>query len=514
MKNRAYILKIALFATGLSGIVAEYVLATLASYFLGDSVVQWTMIVSIMLFSMGVGSRITKYINKNIFVLFISIEFALSLIVSFSAVFAYSIPAVTNLTGMYIYILSILTGLFIGMELPLAVRLNDKFEELKINISTILEKDYYGSLVGGVFFAFIGLPYLGLTYTPFILGAINLLVAFLLLNYFPEIIQKRSKFKLNILGSIVVVIIVLGLVNTEKIIFHSDQRNYKDKIIYSEQSRYQKIVITQWKENYWLYLNNNLQFCSYDEALYHEVLVHPAMRLCKTPYNILILGGGDGCAARELLKYEEVKQITIVDLDPAITRLAAESEILVSLNQNSLNNRKVTVLNEDGYTFIQKDTSFYDLIVIDLPDPRNIDLSRLYSLEFYALCYKHVRPNGIIITQAGSPYYASRSFKCINKTIVAAGFSTIPLHNQIITMGEWGWILGVKNDVSRDQIKIQLLKADFSKIDTKWLNNEAMYQITSFGKDFFDREQDTIKINKINQPVLYRYYLDGSWDIY
>ncbi len=514
IKNRTYILKAALFATGLSGIVAEYILATLATYFLGNSVLQWTLIISHMLFFMGIGSRITQVLTKHIFTYFVGIEFALSLVVSFSALITYSVAAFSAYTGVFIYGLAILTGTMIGMELPLAVRLNEQYEELRINVSSILEKDYYGSLLGGLFFAFVGLPYLGLTYTPFILGAINLLVAISLLQLFPSSISKKRINQLRVIAVGVLLVIGLGAFSAQKIIFFGEQQKYVDKVIYSEQTAYQKIVITQWKDDYWLYLDGNLQFSSFDEPLYHEVLVHPAVQLTPTLSNVLILGGGDGCAARELLKYQSVQSITLVDLDPAMTRLASEHPVLLEMNNGALKNPKVTVFNQDGFTWLEQANRFFDLIIIDLPDPRSVELSRLYSFEFYQMCKKHLRPGGVLITQAGSPYFAPRSFRCIEKTMEATGLSVIPLHNQIITMGEWGWMLGVKQEIADSTLIHKLKKSTFEEVDTRWINQEALNLITSFGKDYFKQPTDTVRVNKIHDPVLYRYFLNGTWDLY
>ncbi len=515
LKDKAFILKLALFATGLSGIVAEYILATLASYFLGDSIVQWALIISLMLFFMGLGSRITKYVRTNIFQIFIFTEFTLSLFVSYSALLAYSTAAFSVYAGVLIYLMAMITGMLIGMELPLAVRLNESFEELRVNISSILEKDYYGSLLGGLFFAFVGLPYLGLTYTPFLLGLVNLAVAIAMLNFFPTILKRSSRLKLNLVAASVLLIIVFGIFNAKSIIFFGEQNKYKDKIIYSEQSKYQKIVITEWRDDHWLYLNGNLQLSTYDEALYHEVLVHPAVALSKTPNNVLILGGGDGCAAREVLKYPRVNAITLVDLDPAMTDLAKSHPVLLDANDSSLFHPKLHIINQDAYKYLEDSDRFYDLIIVDLPDPRTVELARLYSLEFYTLCRRNLRPNGIMITQAGSPYYAAESFRSILKTIEAADFSAIPLHNQILTMGEWGWVLAVNNPDLTDQTIINALrKHDFSNAETRWLNDEAINMITSFGKDFFINPNDSIKINKVHDPVLYRYFLKGSWDLY
>lgn len=513
-KLRSNILKLALFATGLSGIVAEYILSTLATYFLGDSVLQWTLIVSVMLFSMGLGSRFSKYLKKNLLQKFIFIEFALSVLVSFSSLAAYTISAFSVYNGFVIYFLSILIGILIGMEIPLVVRLNDEHEELRVNVSSVLEKDYFGSLAGGLFFAFVGLPYLGLTYTPFILGMVNFLVALLLIFLLWKQVKTQFKRSIQLLSAGIFVLLVAGFFLAKPIIFFGEQMRYKDKIVYEEQSKYQKIVITQWKDDYWLFINGNQQLSTIDEVLYHEPLVHPAMSMAANPTNILVMGGGDGCAVREILKYPSVENITLVDLDPAMTQLGQKNPIIKELNKNSMNNSKLQIRNEDGYNFIENSEDFYDVIIIDLPDPRTVELGRLYSFEFYSMCYRHLRSNGIIVTQSGSPYYATKAFRCIEKTIAEAGFSVLPYHNQIVTLGEWGWVLGTKRQTEKGELKKIAQSLNFGNIETQWLNNEAMKLMTSFGKEIFIPAGDTIKVNRIHDPVLYRYYLKGNWEIY
>jgi spermidine synthase len=513
MNIKSNILRIAIFATGLSGIVAEYILSTLATYFLGDSVLQWTMIMSVMLFSMGLGSRISKSIQTHLLEKFIFIEFALSLLVAFSSLIVYTVAAWSAYTGIVIYGMSILIGLMIGMEIPLVVRLNQEFQSLRLNISSVLENDYYGSLAGGVFFAFIGLPYLGLSYTPIVLGLVNFTVAVGLFLVLWQKLELSLKTRIVSIAGIVGVILIAGFFVAQPIIQFGEQKKYKDKIVYSEQSKYQKIVITQWKDKFWLFINGNQQLSSFDEEMYHEPLVHPAMSLTKTPHNILVLGGGDGCAVREILKYPDVKKITLVDLDPAMTNLGKTHPILTEMNGNALSNSKVELINTDGYNYIENTDEMYDVIMIDLPDPKTIEMGRLYSYEFYSKCYRHLRKYGIIVTQAGSPYFAPKAFACIDKTMQKAGFSTTPLHNQVVTLGEWGWVLGAKN-ISKDNLKKELTNLQFSSVETKWINNEAMSLITSFGKDYFEADSLVIEVNEIHNPVLYKYYLNGTWDVY
>ncbi|HKK59421.1 MAG TPA: polyamine aminopropyltransferase [Salinivirga sp.] len=513
MPFRSRILKMAIFATGLSGIVAEYILSTLATYFLGDSVMQWTLIVSIMMFSMGLGSRISKYFQGNLLQIFIFIEFALSLVVAYSSIIAYTAAAFTIYTGAIIYTLSILIGLMIGMEIPLVIRLNNSFEILRVNISSVMEQDYYGSLAGGLFFAFIGLPYLGITFTPFVLGMINFVVALSLFFILRPKIKKHIRISVQLASIVVGATIILGFFVAEPIILFGEQKKYKDKVIFEEQSRYQKIVMTQWKDNYWLFINGNQQLSTLDEAMYHEPMVHPVMKTVQYPQQVLILGGGDGCAAREVLKYKVTEQITLVDLDPVMTELGKNHPVMVEMNENALNNARVSIVNKDAYKFLSETNRFYDVIIIDLPDPKTIELGRMYSKEFYRLCYKHLRPGGAMVTQAGSPYFATRAFRCIDKTVAAAGFETVQLHNQILTLGEWGWIMGVKEGTN-ERVKAHLHKLQFDDIETHWINNEAMKLITSFGKDYYGQEVGKVEVNKIHNPVLYKYYLNGNWDLY
>jgi len=508
MSNRqSFILKLALFATGLSGIVAEYVLATLATYFLGDSVFQWAIVVSLMMFAMGIGSRFSKQLNHSLLPKFIRIEFVLSVAVSFSPSVVYASSAYIPNVGILIYMLTAFIGFLIGMEIPLVIRINEEFETLRTNISSALENDYYGSLLGGLFFAFVGLPVLGLTYTPFLLGTVNLLVALVMLFSYRE--QTLTKV-LHVSGLAVVAVILAGAWFSPQIIFFGEQSKYRDRIIYSQQSKYQKITITEWKNSYWLYINGNLQFSSLDEVMYHEPIVHSVMSLHAHPQKVLVFGGGDGCAVREILKYAEVDSVLIVDLDPAMTNLALENPILLAVNDSSFHNPKVRIVNSDAFVFAETQQFYADVIIVDLPDPKIIELSRLYSQEFYMLCQRMLRPHGVMITQAGSPYFATRAYLCIDKTMRSAGFSTIRLHNQILTMGEWGWIVGGKDSLSR-----ALLQQADIRVPTQWLDKESMNMMTLFGKGFYiHSDTSDVAINTVTAPNLQRYYLQGNWDLY
>ncbi len=496
-----------LFATGISDIVALYMLY-IGFLFYWQCRPSIYLIVSIMLFSMGLGSRFSKLFDDKIVEYFIITELTLSILVSFSAMVSYLIFGFTNNSWIVIYLMSIAIGLLIGLEIPFATRINDEFETLKTNISSILEKDYYGSLIGGLFFAFIGLPYLGLTYTPFILGLLNFLVSFWLFRVLKQYIQPTWKRALNLAYILVGAILISGMIFAKPIILFGEQAKYKDKVIFEKQTKYQKIVVTQWMNHHSLFINGNQQLSTFDEYLYHEPMVHPVMGITQDPRNILILGGGDGCIARELMQYPDIEKITLVDLDEEMVRLAKENPIFTDLNRDALNKEKVDIHIGDAFTFLEDFKGLYDVIFIDLPDPNNVDLNKLYTREFYYLCYKSLTANGTLITQAGSPYYATRAFYCIEKSLNAAGFQTIPMHNQVLTLGEWGWIVGKKRPFDKETISA----VDLSGLDLKWLNQDALHQITNFGKPMVDTTG--IEVNTIISPVLYRYYKEGNWSLF
>jgi len=273
------------------------------------------------------------------------------------------------------------------------------------------------------------------------LGGINLLVALVLLYRFKDRLNPKFKKYLTISGIGVFLLIGFGAYFAKPIILFGEQSRYNDKVVYSEQTKYQKITLTESKNSNILYLNNSMQLNSMDEWLYHEPLVHVPMLLADDPQNVLILGGGDGCGIREVLKHKEVTSIKLIDLDSKMTDFGANHPVFKLLNQGAYQHPKVTVENRDAFVALENDSSYYDVIIIDFPDPRSIELSRLYTKEMYSFCKKRLRPNGIIITQATSPYFQTKAFFCIEKTMRSAGFNSMIVHNHVQSFGEWGWVV-------------------------------------------------------------------------
>ena len=507
--NQSRLLKACLFATGLSGIVAEFTLSTLASYILGNTTLQWTLIMSLMHFTMGLGSRISRYLTHNLLDTFITIEFALSALCATCAIAAYFGTAWLGESTALIYGYAAAVGLLIGMEIPIVARMNDAYEGLRTNIASVMEKDYYGALVGGLLFAFIALPRLGLTYTPIALSAVNFSVASLLYWRYRNLMVRRGR--LHVAFWTVGLGIIALAVFAKPILLFGEQSQYRDRIVFTAQTPYQKLVITEWKNDHWLFINGNIQFSTYDEERYHEPLVHPALGVARTRESVLILGGGDGLVLREVLKYADVDTATLVDLDPEMTRLGSENPILLDVNGGAFRDPRVTVVHEDAGTFVKHTQSLYDVIIIDLPDPKGPDLARLYARDFYRDCEHILSREGILVTQASSPLHARKAFLCIMKTIESAGFATVPYHNAIPTMGTWGWILAGKTaEISGYDLRNRLVGLRFEEFETHFLNREAMSGMLHFWKGAFDGIE-ALAVNTMMDPVVDRYYRESEW---
>jgi spermidine synthase len=221
----------------------------------------------------------------------------------------------------------------------------------------------------------------------------------------------------------------------------AEDRFYGEPILYSETSAYQRVVVTSGRAGVRLYLNGNLQFHSRDEYRYHEALVHPAMAAHGAPKQVLVLGGGDGMAVREVLKHASVEQVTLVELDPHMTRLFAEQPLLRRLNADSLHSPKLRIVNADAFSWLEQNTARFDVIVVDFPDPTNFAIGKLYTTSFYQLIDEHLSASGYAVVQTTSPLVARKSFWTVATTLEAVGFTTTPYHAHVPSFGEWGFIL-------------------------------------------------------------------------
>ena len=489
----SFFLKLSIFFTGFSGLVAEYVVATLATYLLGNAVFQWSLVIAFFLLFMGLGSRLSRYVSdRNLLYAFILTELFLSLLVSLSPVVAYTLAPEPLKLQIVVFLLSAILGTLIGLEIPIAVRLNNLYEELKINVSSILEKDYLGSLPAGLLYSLFFLPKLGILHTALIAGLLNLFVASLFTFRF-----SRNLF-LKVLITLTGIFLILYGIYAKRIYLIQEQRFYGEKIELFRQTPYQKIVLTRYGKHYSLYLDGHLQFSTLDEKYYHEAMVHVPISFVKRYNKALVLGGGDGLVLRELLKYP-FKEITLVELDKEMVKLSKENPILRRINENSFYDPRVKVVIDDAFNFVFKTRERYDFIVIDLIDPRTPSAARIYSLEFYRRLKKILHAEGIFITQATDIFFKRKVFCSILNTIKAAGFKAFPFHINVPSMGDWGFVIGSLRDLNRQR---EILK-NFRENLTSVISKDFALSLFSFPKGYFCKD---VEINTLIRPKALDYY--------
>jgi spermidine synthase len=231
----------------------------------------------------------------------------------------------------------------------------------------------------------------------------------------------------------------------------ADDNLYADEIILSRDTPYQHIVLTRFKDDIRLFLSSHLQFSSRDEYRYHEALVHPGLSSVPAPRSVLVLGGGDGLAVREILKYPQVERVTLVDLDPEMTRLFSTHPMLTTINQESLRSPRLRVTNADAFPWVDENRDSFDFIAIDFPDPTNYSLGKLYTTAFYTAAARHLSAQGLMVVQSTSPMFARDSFWCVVETLKQAGLRTYPYHVYVPSFGEWGFVLASKREFTPPQ---------------------------------------------------------------
>jgi len=487
------------------GLIYELLAGTISSYLLGDSVYQFSLVIGLFMAAMGVGSYLSRFISEQLESFFISIQIAIAFIGGLSTFILFFAFAYLSNYSVFLFLISMSIGGLIGLEIPIIMRILKNYSVLEINVSNVLTADYIGALAASLLFPLVLVPQLGLMRTGFFFGLLNAFVALVGLYTFRQAIQK--KYLLNSLALAVVLLLSLAFAYTERLSQFIDQRLYHGKIIYSRHTPYQKIVITGHHDVISLFINGNLQFNSLDEYRYHESLVHPVMMSAQRKQTVLLLGGGDGLAVREILKYPQVETITLIDIDPVITQLFSRNALLRQLNNDALNNNKVTVINTDAWKFLEQSKEFYDVIIIDLPDPNDLQVSKLYSRNFYQLIAQKLGAEGVMVTQATSPFYAREAFWCIKQTLEVVSspirpestLYTLPYHAYVPTFGEWGFVMA-----SMRKIKWQ---NKMPEVAVKFLNQDTLQRMLLFSPDIAEIETD---INSLQNHAL-AYYYEAGW---
>ena len=507
------------------GLAYELVAGALSSYLLGDSVMQFSTVIGVYLFAMGAGSWLSKYITRDLIGRFIQIELMVGLLGGFSAVGLFMV--FTWLGGPFklvLYLAVFGIGTLVGLEIPLVMRILKRELAFKELVSQVLTFDYLGALVVSILFPLVLAPQLGMMRTGLLFGLLNVLVALWALHLFRD--QLPGWRGLAVQSWAAFLTLAGGFAGAGQLTSLAESHLYADEIVYAESTPYQRLVVTRWRDDVRLFLNNNLQFSSQDEYRYHEALVHPGLGSLPGAKRVLVLGGGDGLAVREVLKYPNVESVTLVDLDPAMTRLFSTAPPLLALNEGALNSPRVKVINADALTWLEDNREFYDFIVVDFPDPSNFAIGKLYSSAFYRLLEKRLSARGLFVVQSTSPLYARQSFWCVVTTLEDVGLKTAPYHALVPSFGEWGYILAGRQTYSPADFNAAstTIEADAGPrtIETnagprtgrtvnpknlRFLTAETLPDLFRFPADM---ARVPAEVNRLNNQVLVRYF-EAEW---
>ena len=493
-----------MFVVAACGLVYELVAGALGSYLLGDAVTQFSLVIGVFLSAMGIGSWASRFVRKNLVQWFVGLEILLGLLGGASSVVLFATSALlAPLLPVVFYGQCAVLGVLVGLEIPLLVRILRDQRGWEEALSDTLALDYLGALAGSLAFPLLALPFLGLSRASVAFGFLNLAVSGLGIALVP----RGRKLLIGGLSAAAVVLFALLLGSGRLVGFLEDQ-HYADHVVHAESSPYARIVVTRWRNDVRMYLNGHLQFSSIDEARYHEALVVPAMEASgRPPQRVLILGGGDGLAAKRVLAYPSVREVVLVDLDPAVVRIARHRPDLRALHGGSLDDPRVTVIHDDAFTWIQEDPRRFDVVLIDLPDPNAPGLARLYSTSFYQSVARRLDEGGVMVTQATSPFYAKEAFWCIERTVAASiddshprgRMRTYPYHVNVPSFGEWGFVLASQREIDVDAL--------VPTIETKVLTPESTRAMFVFPADI--SRPEGVQVNRLDDPVLYGYHLKG-----
>ncbi len=439
-----FLLLAAAFLIAVSGLVYELIAGAVSSYLLGDSVYHFSLVIGLFMTAMGIGAYLSRFVDVPERGFVIS-QILLGLIGGFSAPILFAAFALIENYSAFLYLICLGVGALMGLEIPLIIRILEGRDALKVTISNVLTVDYIGALAAALLFPLVLVPHLGLMGASLLFGGLNLAVAVMAAWMFRTFIDWRVWLALVAACSAIIV----GFIRSEAMLGTMERNLYANEIVLARQSPYQRIVVTRDGDRTQLFLNGSIQFDTLDEYRYHESLVHPVMTRAPRIEQVVIFGGGDGMATREVLRYPDVKQVTLVDLDPEVTTLFRDDPRLAALNGNVLSDPRVTIVNADAWEHVKGRSAAYDVAILDLPDPKDLAISKLYSRAFYADLVNALGVGGVMVTQATSPVYARRAYWTIVATLEATAdrysenrtLQVLPYHAYVPSFGEWGFVI-------------------------------------------------------------------------
>lgn len=533
------------------GLVYEYLLSHYAGRVLGAMETAIYGIIGIMIVSMGVGSLLARKINCA-FTGFAWLEVLIALLGSSSVliiacIFAFSnlfpqvlasifhlppdlLPSGGMIEGIRLiaetspYIIGALLGILIGMEIPLMARLREVLygEHLVHNIGSIYGMDYIGAGVGAALWVFFMLA-IDISLAAALTASANIAVGLLFILLF----RRRIRWVTLLVPAHVIVAGMVVAIGTYGAHWEASMEDilYIDKVIYRMNTKHQHLTLTERFMDpakppvLTFYINGRTQFASNDEHIYHSMLVYPALAASARKDSILIIGGGDGLALRDVLRWNP-KRVLVLDLDSDLvdffTRPYEEdgsiiNQRLLDLNQRSFSDPRVEVRYGDAFLTVEEPLragEHFDAIIVDLPDPGHPDLNKLYSSRFYAKLKALLSGDGAMTVQSASPYHSKQTFLSIGKTVKHAGFRNVEqYHHNVPSFGEWGWTIATKNGLS-GRARLSALRE--LPIDDGWITKGVILASFEFGKHFFD-DLDKIKVNRLGSLMAFQYH-QNDWE--
>ncbi|MEU0740675.1 polyamine aminopropyltransferase [Streptomyces sp. NPDC006134] len=426
------------FVCAACGLVYELELLATAAYLTGDSVTQTSVVLSVMVFAMGVGSLAAKRLRRYAAAGFGAVETLLALVGGSSAMALYAAFAWTGDRGgvaadgprCLLAVFSLVIGLLIGAEVPLLMELIQRVRRQDAGgaVADLFAADYVGALAGGLAFPFLLLPFFGQLTGALLTGAVNTVVGTaLVLGLFRRDLSRRARRLLPAAGAAVLAVLAVTAVLADDFERAARHAVYGADVRVALRTGVQEVVLTGSADGRTLelFLDGRLRTSGRDERRHHEALVHPAMT---GPHaRVLILGGGDGLAAREVLRYPDVRRVDVVERDPEVARLARRDPALSALNEHAYGDPRLRLTTGDVFERLRRaEQAAYDVVISDLPDPGVTAATRLYSQEFYGLARRALAPGGRLVVHAGSTVSRPRVFWTVEATLRAAGLRTAP----------------------------------------------------------------------------------------
>ncbi len=527
---KASALLVQVFVVSVCSLTYELLMATASTNITGNSILSFSLAIGLFLAGLGLGAFVSQWLkDERLPQNFVLVETSLALVGGFGVIALYSAFIFTPHFELTKTLLTLGIGFLSGLEIPILTRILslEKDSKLKAILANVLSFDYLGGLAASVLFPLILLPYFGLVRLSFLVGILNCLMAILAIYLFwPKL---KTSLQALVYAGLVFMALLASTFYSGQIYNFVESYLYRDPIIYSAQSQYQRLVLTKNGNDTRLYLNGGIQFSSMDEYRYHEGLVVPAMAHLleanpQNQLNVVVLGGGDGLAVRELLKFEEhIRQIQVVDIDPMVTELATHTQILRELNESSLLHEKVRVHNEDAWLWVQSQPAqSVDLFINDFPDPDDASIAKLYSQEFFRFSRRALAEGGVLVTQSTSPYATPKAFWSIQQTMDSVFPGTRPYTLYVPSFGLWGFNLAVKNAEFLADKQLTNPATNRTLSQNRFINSENLGQIFVLPPDIQNPRLrngeplnlSDLKTNTLDNLILTNYYTKAGQEVF